>query len=447
MGLHQASESVWHITPGAADIHTHPRVFDVITDDGFVELNTGQHGPQEGKAGLKYYTEVALRSGITAMLAMPNESVRLYDQSVEEQTVVLPYPIASIDRVRAMQAAISHEAVIPTGIHMGLDPETAFRDAGKTRLNTGLLEKQFNYVADECTSLKIYLAETTGGYNIALEHAIGVADVWYRTNPGKPIVYHVEGGDVTKLLSTFNSLRLGKEQKNWGKEQPIHIAHVSSRQELEAVIAAKEAGMNVTCEVTPHHLFISNASGLELGGYGCMKPGLKTQADIDFLWANIDKIDMIASDCAPHRRSDKEAANPAYGVTNHTVLLPLMLGAVAEGKLTMEQLYDKMCIKPRQRFGLPIEDDSKIIINTELITPTNAQTYEINSGSRYGHNPFTKLGSQPRMVGRVIFAQARRSFYHEEAQKHVENLAKPSYSHLIRPKNLGIQAIKNTLET
>ncbi len=438
--LRQASEHIWHITPGPIDVHTHPRVFDVITDDGFVTFNEGEHGQQEGKAGLWHYTGIALRSGITAMLAMPNESVRLYDQTAEEQTTVVPYPIASIDRVRAMQAAISSQAVIPTGIHMGLDPEVIFRDMHKLTLNDNLLRKQFSAVAEECTSLKVYIAETTGGYNIAMEHAVGVADVWYRTNPGKPIVYHVEGGDVAKLLYAFNNLRLSEFQTNWGKEQPIHIAHVSSRQELEAVIAAKEAGMNVTCEVTPHHLFMNADAGAEIGGYGCMKPGLKTQADVDFLWANIDQIDMFASDCAPHRRSDKEAANPAYGVTNHTVLIPLLLGAVADGKLTMDQFYAKLCVKPRERFNLPANDDSKIIIDTSATTLMTAQDYERESDARYGHNPFVKLGRQPRMVGRVIFAQAGKSYSHPNPS--VPEGAKPSYTHLIRPKNIGAQALR-----
>ncbi len=438
MGIEQSSEHIWRVSPGIADVHTHPRVFDAITDDGFVTLNEGEYGPQEGKAGLRHYTEVALRSGITAMIAMPNESIRRLDLTAREQTSLTPYPIASYDRVIAMQGAINNNAIIPTAIHMGLDPETAFRDAGKTRLNTGLLEKEFAAVSDECTSLKVYLADTTGGYNIALEHAIGVADVWYRANPGKPIVYHVEGGDVAKLLAGFNSLRLGKGQKNWGKEQPIHIAHVSSREELEAVIAAKEAGMNVTCEVTPHHLFMNYDDGLQIGGYGCMKPGLKSQADVDFLWANIDKIDMIASDCAPHRRSDKQATNPAYGVTNHTVLLPLMLGAVAEGKLTMEQLYEKMCLKPRQRFNLQAEDNSKIIIDTK-VAGEEAQYYEDRNSVRYEANPFTKMNHHALMVGRVIFAQAGNSIYHANAG----DMFKTSLTHLLTPKNMNVQALIN----
>ncbi|MDB5170356.1 MAG: cad [Candidatus Saccharibacteria bacterium] len=437
MSVEQVSEYRWRLSPGPIDAHTHPRVFDAITSDGFVTLNEGSHGPQEGKGGLKHYTEVALRSGITVMLAMPNESVRLYDESAEERTIVLPYPIASIDRVRAMQAAISHEAVIPTGIHMGLDPETAFRDIHKTRLHSGVLEKQFTNVVDECVALKVYLAETTGGYNIALEHATGVSEIWYRSNPEKPIIFHVEGDDVATLLTNMSRLK-------HGKEIPIHIAHVSSRQELEAVIEAKGAGMNVTCEVTPHHLFMDDSAGTEIGGYGCMKPGLKTKADIDFIWANIDQVDIIASDCAPHRRSDKEAENPAYGVTNHTVLLPLLLGAVAEGKITMEQLYDKLCVKPRQRFNLPLEDNSSVLLSTRAKSydAPQVQVYEEWSGARYGQNPFLKLKGHAKMVGQVLFAEGGRSSYDAYAGEKFE----PSYTHLIRPKNLGFQAVRQALQ-
>jgi hypothetical protein len=420
MPLEQAHEKYWNMTPGPFDVHAHPRVFDAVTEDGFVAANNGT----EGKAGIRLYSEGALRSGITGLIAMPNESRRVYDVSVPEQTVVEPYPIATRDKVDAMISIIGQESVIPAGVYMGLDPETIYWDLAKSRIKRPLLEHEFTKVRDECLGLKIYLAETTGGYAINAQHGPEVANTWHQFNPDKPIVFHVEGKGVARLLRSIGKLE-------HGKEMPIHIAHVSSRDELQAVIVAKERGMNVTCEVTPHHLFMTKELGRSIGGYGCMKPGLKSSKSIQFLWDNLKYIDIFASDCAPHRVSDKETDKPAFGVTNHSIMLPLLFGAAQTGRLSVDDIYQKFCIAPRQRFNLPIADGSKVGYSTQLTqTP---QRYE--RAVNYGQNPFTRLKNPPRMVGEVVVATAGVSLYDAA---HELKLARASLKHALRPKNLHI---------
>jgi carbamoyl-phosphate synthase/aspartate carbamoyltransferase/dihydroorotase len=417
MAVEQLSEHLWQFAPGPFDVHAHPRVFDAKTQDDFVLINEGT----EGKAGLRIYTETALRSGIVGIAAMPNESIRLYDAGNSEKTEEKPYPIASLDRVLPMQAAIEDRAVIPTAIHMGLDPKKAFWDQDKQRLKRQSLSREFNRVHGECIGLKVYLAETTGGNNIAVEHGAQVADIWHHANPDKPVIFHVEGGDVMKLFEDIYKL-------DKGKDIPVHIAHVSSEQEMRAVIAAKESGMNVTCEVTPHHLFLDETIQEKIGGYGCMKPGLKSRQDIDFLWANMKHIDIFASDCAPHRISDKEKEQPAFGVTNHTVMLPLLLGAVQDGRLTMEDIDWKFCVAPRQRFNLPLEDQS--LVKVHLEDEVDTATLEAKVMPHYGQNPFVKLGGVAIMRGEVVGAQAGLSAL---------GAPRTSYTHLIRPKNIGLK--------
>jgi dihydroorotase-like cyclic amidohydrolase len=421
MAAEQIGENTWQFTPGPFDVHAHPRVFDAKKDDGFVSINEGT----EGKAGLSIYTEAAIHSGITGMAAMPNESVRRYDETTLEKTEEIPYPIANLDRVLAMQAAIEDRAVIPTAIHFGLDPATAFWDQDKRRLKEPFLSREFDRVKDECVGLKVYLAETTGGNNIAVEHGASVAAIWHRINPEKPVIFHVEGADVAVLFKDIHKL-------SGGRDIPVHIAHVSSRQELSAVIAAKESGMNVTCEVTPHHLFLDETARGQIGGYGCMKPSLKSQGDVDYLWSNMRYIDVFASDCAPHRISDKEKDAPAFGVTNHTVMLPLLLGAVAEGRLTMDDIYAKFCANPRNRFNLPMEDGSMACVLTAAETG-QISAEEHDSRARYGQNPFIRLGSSFRLLGSVVRVEAGKSTV--VAGRPIGDLT-TSYTHLIRPKNL-----------
>jgi hypothetical protein len=414
MSAERITENLYRLEPGPIDVHTHPRAFDVITSDRFNELNDGR----EGKAGLAAYTEVALQGGITAMVMMPNELLRRLAPNPQtlERTELVPYPLSSNDKILAVQSLISHEAVIPVGIHFGIDPSEIFYDPEENEpfLNHELLKYRFQQIGDEVVGLKLYGDETTGGYNVHPRYLPKIIQHWYEYHPNKPVTLHLEDENVGKVLADIYRLPNGKEI-------PIHIAHVSSRQELEAIIAAKEAGMNLSCEVTVHHLFLDSSVVSEIGGYGCMKPTLKTQADIDFLWANMKFIDIIASDCAPHRRSDKEAENPTYGVTIHDSMLSLLFGAVGAGMLTIDELYDELCIKPRQRFNLPIKDNSSIEYRIFLPAELEVMHYT----DRYGFNPFQQLQRRARSFGQVVNAQAG-----------VSTLEAPraSYTHTMRPQ-------------
>jgi hypothetical protein len=416
MGLEQINETYWVFTPGPMDPHTHPRAFDPVILDNYDELNEGT----EGKAGLARYSEMALRSGITAMLAMPNEFIRLPEREGGEGTVLLPYSIASLDRVRAMQSKIIEESLVPAGVFMGLDEDTLYWDMYHKRVSRPFLSREFEKVSGEVMGLKIFLSETTTTNHLSIDHAVEVTTIWNYFNPDKPVIYHVEGGNVEELLRKLEKLPNGNDI-------PVHVAHVSSRQELAAVIRAKKRGMNVTCEATPHHLFLDRRSANSLKGYGCVKPVIKYRGDREFLWENMHHIDMIASDCAPHRRSDKEASKPAYGVTNHTVLLPLLFGAVADGKMTMQDVYEKTCINPRKRFNMPIEDGSELEVTLTL--DRSAAWYE--KEALYGFNPFTKMKNQPRMIGEVVVARAGVSSY---SVAHKMKQARPSFEHLILPE-------------
>lgn len=425
MALEMLSEYMVRMEGGPVDIHTHPRKFDVLTDD----IIPGSQNGREGKAGLAAYTQVALESGIVAMIAMSNESIRLVDPTdpSDTRTLTLPYSIANLDRLRASQSLTSHEAYIPTADYLGLDPEDMFLDDDKQIINEYKLYTIFDDAKDDCVGLKIYGDETTGGYNIDIKHIPSVVRLFYATNPAKPIAIHLENENVGIVLHDIYKLPKGKDI-------PVHIPHVSSREELEAVIEAKKAGMNVTCEATPHHLFLDDTAIAELGGYGCVKPTIKTRNDIEFLRANFKEwVDGYASDCAPHRKIDKEAG--AYGMTNHTVMLPLAFGAAelekekyqdeADRWITLKDIYQKMCVFPRKRFNLA---ESGSFLDFDINPESRIPLVARESHARYGHNPFMKLPSEGYpLVGRVVNASAGKS-------RVVNGKAKlqTSYSHLMR---------------
>jgi carbamoyl-phosphate synthase/aspartate carbamoyltransferase/dihydroorotase len=77
----------------------------------------------------------------------------------------------------------------------------------------------------------------------------------------------------------------------------VHICHVARKEEIQVIRRAKERGMPVTCEVAPHHLFLTEKDLNEIGhGRGQVRPMIQTEEDVLALWENMDIIDCFASD-------------------------------------------------------------------------------------------------------------------------------------------------------
>jgi carbamoyl-phosphate synthase/aspartate carbamoyltransferase/dihydroorotase len=110
--------------------------------------------------------------------------------------------------------------------------------------------------------------------------------------------------------------------------------------------------MKVTCEVTPHHLFLSEENLQRLGCCGSVKPNLVTVDDQLSLWENMDIIDCFATDHAPHLLSEKNGPNSPPGFPGLETALPLLLTAVSQGRLTIEQIIEKYHTNPIKIFHL-----------------------------------------------------------------------------------------------
>ncbi len=114
----------------------------------------------------------------------------------------------------------------------------------------------------------------------------------------------------------------------------MHVAHLSTRQGVDLVRAAKAEGLRITCEVAPHHLFLSEDDYPRLGALGKMNPPLRARDHHEALWGGIfdGTVDCIATDHAPHTLSEKQIADPLKapsGVPGVETMLPLLLSAVA----------------------------------------------------------------------------------------------------------------------
>jgi len=168
-------------------------------------------------------------------------------------------------------------------------------------------------------------------------------------------------------------------------DRPIHIAHISLREEILLIKAAKQRGLPVTCEVAPHHLFLAEgALSGQPPGRREVRPRLAHQSDVDALWENLDFIDCFATDHAPHTLAEKDSDSPPPGFPGLETALPLLLTAVREGRLTIDQLLQKCVTNPRRIFMLPEQAETWIEVEPDA-------AYEIRAAhqhTRCGWTPF-----------------------------------------------------------
>jgi dihydroorotase len=138
----------------------------------------------------------------------------------------------------------------------------------------------------------------------------------------------------------------------------VHFAHLSTARSIELVRDAKARGLSVTCEVTPHHLFLDEDA---LVGYDTnlkMNPPLRTAADREALVAGLldGTIDCIATDHAPHAVHEKELEFELapFGTTGLETALPLVnTHLVSAGVLGWPEVVQLLCHGPRAAVGLP----------------------------------------------------------------------------------------------
>ncbi|PBC26011.1 CAD protein [Apis cerana cerana] len=207
-------------------------------------------------------------------------------------------------------------------------------------------------LAPLAAGLKMYLNETFTTLRLS------DLTVWikhFQSWPKKyPLCVHAEGQTTAAIL-----LLAGLHNR------PIHVCHVARKEEIQIIRAAKEKGMAVTCEVCPHHLFLCVDDLERIGpGRGQVRPLLGTKEDQQALWNNLNIIDCFATDHAPHTLQEKSSEKPPPGFPGLETMLPLLLTAVHEGKLTIEDIIDKLYRNPKKIFNVP--DQSNTYIEVDL---------------------------------------------------------------------------------
>jgi carbamoyl-phosphate synthase/aspartate carbamoyltransferase/dihydroorotase len=375
--------------PGLIDPHVHLR-------------EPGQTHKEDWDSG----TSAALAGGLTMVLAMPNTKP----------------PIFNADTLDLALDSAKRKARCDYAQFLGAGPDNAEAVAA---------------LAPKAAGLKMYLDSTFG------ELRLDDMSLWmphFKKFPKDyPIVVHAEGRSMAAAI-LFAAIY----------DRPVHIAHISLKEEVLLIKAAKQRGIQVTCEVCPHHLFLSqndipslsgatNGSAVEerpsttgsalrspvpaslvQAGRSEVRPRLATKADVQALWENLDLIDCFATDHAPHTIVEKDSDNPPPGFPGLETILPLLLTAVHDGRLTIDQVIEKLYTNPKRIFNLPEQPETWVEVDEK-------DDYEIHAAdlnSRCGWTPFEGWQVKGRVMKIVL--RGRTAFENGKV------LAEPGYGRNVR---------------
>lgn len=167
-----------------------------------------------------------------------------------------------------------------------------------------------------------------------------------------------------------------------------YVFHVSTAAEVALIRHAKKESLPLFCEATPHHLFLNTHAYKTLGTYVQMNPPLRDEADQQALWEALQDgtIDAVGSDHAPHTRAEKEQpyGKAPSGVPGIETTLPLLLTAVNDGRLTIEQLRKLTSENIQSIFNVPPSGDT-ITVDWTLKKPVEEKHLQ----TKCGWSPFS----------------------------------------------------------
>ena len=337
------------LVPGLVDIHVHLR------EPGY-----------EFKEDIHSGTRAAAHGGFTAVCAMPNTL------PVTDTALAVEYTKARAKEVGACRVYISGactkglkgESLAEMG-DMAAHGAVAFTDDGRGVQGAGMMRRVMDYAAQFNRVVMSHCQDEdlvgTGQVNEGVVSTrLGVA--------GWP----AEGEELQIQRDIALSRLTGC---------PLHIQHISTERGLNAVRAAKTEGLKVTCEVTPHHLFLNeDMIGVDYNTNFKVNPPLRTKSDCKALIEGVvdGSVDVIVTDHAPHAayEKDREFELAPFGMTGIETSVGLILtNLVNPGVITWQRMIELMAVAPREILRVePVTLAVGSVADVTIIDPNLAWT-------------------------------------------------------------------------
>ena len=311
------------VCPGFVDLHCHLR------QPGFEERETIATG-----------TRAAARGGFTTICCMPNTEPPLDNEAIIDyikstaasEGIVRVLPIGCISRGRKGEELTGMAELASAGA-------IAFSDDGEPALNSGLMRQAMDYsrtsglpIIDHCEDTAL----SKGGQvnEGAISARLGLKGI---PNAAEEII-------------VARDLALAQLTGGW-----LHVAHTTTEGSVDLIRRAREKGIKVTAEVTPHHLTLTEEAVTGYNTNAKVNPPLRTRQDIEALIQGLKEnvIDIIATDHAPHTEADKqrEFALAPFGISGFETALGSLMSLVHDRKLTLATLISRLTCEPARIIG------------------------------------------------------------------------------------------------
>jgi dihydroorotase len=313
------------IVPGLIDMHTHLR------EPGFEYKETIASG-----------CEAAVAGGFTSIACMPNTKPVNDTRSVTEFILrqaaqcrlANVYPIAAISLQSEGEFLAEFFDLKEAGA-------VGFSDDGRPVMNAALMRRALEYAS----SLNMPIISHCEDSNLSAGGVMHEGDLSAELGlSGIPGIAEEVMVARDLLLAEFTAA-------------PLHIAHVSTAASVRLIREAKARGVRVTAETAAHYFTLTDEAVRTFDTLAKVNPPLRSADDVAAIRDGLrdGTIDAIASDHAPHGRTDKEVEfdRAASGLTGLEISLGLSLRLVEEGVLTLLQLIEKMTVRPAQILRIP----------------------------------------------------------------------------------------------
>ncbi len=313
------------LSSGLIDVHVHLR------EPGFVAKETIESG-----------TRAAAHGGFTTIMAMPNvkpvpdnpQIMEAYQKDILAKAHVQVIPYASITKQEAGKELVDFHAFKQMGIR-------AFSDDGVGVGEEAIMLEAMYQSAQEDILLAAHTEDMRYRKPQSCIHEGKQSEAWSLVGIPSACEYEQIRRDIALV-------------KKSGAH--YHICHISAKESVELLRQAKQAGLDVSGEVTPHHLLLNETDMKPHANYK-MNPPLRASSDQRALLEGIQSgvIDIIASDHAPHTKEEKEKGliDAPFGIVGLETAFPLLYTyLVRSGEITLYRLLELMSAAPAKRFRM-----------------------------------------------------------------------------------------------
>jgi len=313
----------------------------LVVCPGFIDLHCHLRQPGfEDKETIATGSRAAAKGGFTTICCMPNTKPPLDNGytidymkiEVTRESVIRVLPVGCISVGRRGKKIAPMSELAAVGVVGYSDDGTPVLDAGLMRQALELSYTLGLPVIDHCEHTDL----TKGGVinRGRLSARLGLRGMTA----------------IAEEMMVDRDIALARVTGGW-----LHIAHVSTEGSVDIIRRAKERGIKVTAEVTPHHLTLTEEVVTYSGTNAKVNPPLRTEMDNQALLKGLKEgvIDIVVTDHAPHTEADKQGdfTEAAFGISGFETALGSLMGLVHQGQLPLALLIAKLTAEPARIIG------------------------------------------------------------------------------------------------